>query len=91
VAGRALHITLYPKKRVSLVGADFSAFKGVGTYTGHDEESTDYYDKFGLRYVVYAKDTADGRFHAGDLKLITYGPSNGETEKYTNKGKSKPN
>jgi hypothetical protein len=88
VAGRVLSIELYPKKRVSLVGADFSAFRGA-TYTGRDEETTSYYDKFGLRYVVFEKDTANGRFHAGDLKRIEYGPSDEATEKY-GKGKTNP-
>ncbi len=80
VAGRVLSIELYPKKRVSLVGADFSAFRGA-TYAGRDEETTSYYDKFGLRYVVFEKDTANGRFHAGDLKRIIYGPSDEATAK----------
>jgi hypothetical protein len=30
-----------------------------------------------------------GRFHAGDLKQLIYGPSDEDTEKHTNKGKSK--
>lgn len=87
VAGRVSTIELYPKKRISLIGADFSAFRGA-RYTGRDEETTSYYDKFGLRYLVYEKDSADGRFHAGDLKRIEYGPSDEDTEKYANKGKS---
>ena len=84
VAGLVLSVELYPKKRVSLVGADFSAFRGA-TYTGRDEETTSYYDKFGLRYVVFEKDTANGRFHAGDLKRIIYGPSDETTAKYASK------
>ena len=82
VAGRVLSIELYPKKRVSLVGANFSAFRGA-TYTGPDEETTSYYDSFGLRYVVFEKDTANGRFHAGDLKRIDYGPSDEATAKFS--------
>jgi hypothetical protein len=87
LAGRVFHITLYPKKRVSLVGADFSAFRGA-TYTGHDEETTSYYDKFGLWYSVYAKSTADGRFHPGDLEYVMYGPSDEARAKHSNKGKT---
>lgn len=90
VVGRVSHITLYPRKRISLVGADFSAFRRY-TYTKGNEEGKVYYDKFGLRYVVYAKDSGDGRFHAGDLARMIYGPSDKDTENYTNKGKSKPN
>jgi hypothetical protein len=82
VAGRVSLIYLHPKKSVSLVGADFSAFRGY-TYREGNEEGTVYYDKFGLRYVVYEKDTADGRFHAGDLKSIMYGPSDEATAKIT--------
>lgn len=84
VRGRVVHVYLNPKKRVSLVGADFSAFKAY-TYTDSRDpnvEGTVYYDKFGLRYSVYAKDTSDGRFHAGDLESIIYGPSEEETAKY---------
>jgi len=84
VRGRIVHVYLNPKKRVSLVGADFSAFKAYGYTDSRDPnvEGTVYYDKFGLRYSVYAKDTADGRFHAGDLESIIYGPSDEETAKY---------
>ena len=69
------------------MGADFRAFRGY-SYTEGNEEGTVYYDKFGLRYSIYAKDSADGRFHAGDLQSIIYGPSDKETEKYTNKRKA---
>ncbi len=89
VAGRLLSFELHPKRRVSLAGADFSAFRGA-TFTGRDEETTSYYDRFGLRYVVFEKDTANGRFHAGDLKRIEYGPSDDETKKYMKNGKSEP-
>jgi hypothetical protein len=84
VRGRVVHVYLNPKRRVSLIGADFSAFKAY-TFTDSRDPSvggTVYYDKFGLRYSVYAKDTADGRFHAGDLESIIYGPSDEETSKY---------
>ncbi|HLA12822.1 MAG TPA: hypothetical protein VJ023_19710 [Pyrinomonadaceae bacterium] len=87
VAGRVLHVNLYPKKRVSMVNADFSAFRA---YTYRDSRYPNlggivYADSFGLRYSVYAKDTADGRFLAGDLESIIYGPSNEETAKYRRK------
>jgi hypothetical protein len=84
VRGRLLNVILYPKKRVSVVGADFSAFR-VFSYTDSRQpnvEGTVYYDKFGLRYSVYAKDTPDGRFHAGDLESIIYGPSDEEKTKF---------
>ena len=84
--GRVLSIELHPKRRISLVGADFSAFRAA-TYTARDEETTSYYDKFGLRYVVFERDTANGRFHAGDLKRIEYGPSEEETKEYLSKAK----
>jgi hypothetical protein len=80
VAGRVLLIRLYPKKRVSMVGADFSAFRAY-TYREGAEEARVYYDQFGLRYVVYAKGTADGRFHTGDLESVMYGPSDAATAK----------
>ena len=88
--GRVSHITLYPKKRVSLEGVKFSAAFSRYLYTYLSEEVMVYYDKFGLRYSVYAKDSTDGRFHAGDLKQIIYGPSDEATSKYTNRGKTKP-
>jgi hypothetical protein len=84
VRGRFLNVVLYPKKRVSVVGADFSEFK-VFSYTNSRQpnvEGTVYYDKFGLRYSVHAKDTPDGRFHAGDLESIIYGPSDEEKTKF---------
>ena len=80
VAGRVMSIELYPKKNISLVGADFSAFRGY-TYKEGNEEARVYYDRFGLRYVLCAKDSADERFHAGDLKRIDYGPSDEATAK----------
>jgi len=91
VAGRVYDITLYPKKRISLLGADFSAFRGDTVIDQQgNEESTAYHDEFGLLYVVWAKDTADGRFHAGDLKEIIYGPSREDIEKYEKKRQAKP-
>lgn len=91
VAGHVSHITLYPKKRVSLVGTEIPVAFIRYSYTDRKGEGTVYYDKRGLRYSVYAKDSADGRFHAGDLNQIVYGPSEEDTEKYTNKGNPKPN
>lgn len=85
VVDRLDSLTLYPKRRVSLIGADFSAFMSMSVRNRSGEETTVYYDKFGLRYVVYAQDAADERFHAGDLKEIIYGASNAETEKQTRK------
>jgi hypothetical protein len=84
VFGRILTVELHPNKRLSLVGADFSAFRSA-TYAGSDGSFTSYYDKFGLRYVVYEEDSADGRFKAGDLKRIDYGPSDENTEKFSTK------
>jgi len=84
VIDRLDHITLYPKQRVSLVGADFSAFSITGFYNSK-AKTTLYSDKFGLRYVVYAEDAADGSFHIGDLKLIEYGASQEATERLTHK------
>ena len=84
VRGRIVHVYLNPKKRVSLVGADFSAFKAYAYMDSRDPNvgGTVYHDKFGLRYSVYAKDTPDGRFHTGDLESIIYGPSDEETARY---------
>lgn len=84
VRDRVVHVYLNPKKRISLVGADFSAFKSYSYMDSRDPNvgGTVYYDKSGLRYSVYAKDTPDGRFHAGDLESIIYGPSDEETARY---------
>jgi hypothetical protein len=84
VVDRLDHITLYPNQRVSLVGADFSAFSITGFYNSK-AKTTLYSDKFGLRYVVYAEDAADGSFHIGDLKLIEYGAAEEATLKLTHK------
>jgi len=75
VVERLDFITLYPKRRVSLVGADFSAFFPMSVRDRSGVETIVYYDKFGLRYSVYSEDSADGRFQAGDLELIRYGAS----------------
>jgi hypothetical protein len=75
VVDRLDSVTLYPKRRVSLVGADFSAFFPMSVHDRFGVETIVYYDKFGLRYSVYSEDSADGRFHAGDLQFIVYGPS----------------
>ncbi len=83
VVDRLDSITLYPKRRVSLVGADFSAFFPMSIRNRSGGDTTVYYDKFGLRYVVYAEDAPDERFHIGDLKSITYGASREDTQKYT--------
>jgi hypothetical protein len=84
VVDRLGYLTLYPKRRVSLIGADFSAFS-TNSIDNSRARTTIYSDKFGLRYVVYAEDAADGRFHIGDLKLIEYGASDAETERLTRK------
>jgi hypothetical protein len=85
VVDRLGHLTLHPKWRVSLIGADFSAFSKNQILYNSDVQLTVYSDKFGLRYVLYAEDAADGRFHMGDLKFIEYGASDGETKKLTGK------
>jgi len=90
VVDRLDHITLYPKRRVSLVGADFSGFSITGFYNSK-AKTTLYSDKCGLRYVVYAEDAADGSFHTGDLKLIEYGASEDETQRLTRKPTAPPN
>jgi hypothetical protein len=82
VADRLGYLTLYPNRRVSLIGTDFSAFS-TNSIDNSPDKTTDYSDKFGLRYVVYVEDAADGRFHIGDLKRIEYGASNEATEKLT--------
>jgi hypothetical protein len=87
VVDRLDHLTLYPKRRVSLIGADFSAFSITGFYNSN-AKTTLYSDKFGLRYVLYAEDAADGRFHIGDLKLIEYCAPDAETDKLTGKPNS---
>ena len=89
VVDRLDHITLYPKRRVSLIGADFSAFSITGFYNSK-AKTTLYSDKFGLRYVIYAEDAADGSFHAGDLKLIEYGAAEDERERLTRKPTAPP-
>jgi len=86
--GRVSHITLYPKKRVSLEGVEFtSAFRRYIYGTDGGMTGTVYYNEFGLRYSTFVKDSADGRFHAGDLNLIIYGPSDADTKKHTDIGK----
>jgi len=89
LAGRLLNITLYPKKRIPLAGAELSAFRAT-TYKGRDGSSRVYHDNFGLWYSVYTEESPDGRFHADDLKWIMYGPSEEDTKKYTSMGKAKP-
>ena len=91
VVDRLAHLTLYPKQRVSLVGADFSAFTRGATLYNSDKELTDYSDKFGLQYVVYSEDSTDGTFHAGDLLFIRYGASDEATETLTRKSAATPN
>src|SRR5215471_4828749 len=78
VVDRLGYLTLYPKRRVSLIGADFSAFS-TNSIDNSPDKTTIYSDKFGLRYVVYAEDAPDGRFHIGDLKKIEYGASDEDT------------
>jgi len=85
VVDRLDNLKLYPKTRVSLVGADFSAFMPMSVHNDSGADTTHYYDRCGLRYVVYAEDALDGRFHVGDLKSITYGASNEDFEKLTRK------
>jgi hypothetical protein len=82
---RLEHIELFPKRRVSLVGADFSAFASMSVRDRSAPETTVYYDKFGLRYVIYAEDASDGHFHTGDLKRIIYGSSREDYERVTHK------
>jgi hypothetical protein len=91
VADRLDHLTLYPKRRVSLVGADFSAFTVNAILYNSNVTLTVYSDKFGLRYVVYAEDAADETFHVGDLKFIEYGASYDATERHTRKSAATPN
>ena len=89
--GRVSDITLYPKKRVSLKGAEFPpAFRKYSSRDDADVQTTVHYDEFGLRYSVYATESTDGSFHAGDLKLIIYGPSNADTEKQKNSDQARP-
>jgi hypothetical protein len=83
VVDRLEEITLYPKQRVSLIGADFYGFSKNKILYNSDTKLTVYSDKFGLQYVVYAEDAADGRFHVGDLKLIKYGASDAATKRLT--------
>jgi hypothetical protein len=93
LVGRVSHITLYPQKRVSLRGVEFLPTFSRYTYKDRRDSNVEgivYYDKFGLRYSVYSKDSPDGRVHAGDLYLIIYGPSDEQTAKYTNKVKTHP-
>jgi hypothetical protein len=73
VVDRLADLTLYPKRRVSLVGADFSTFMPMSVHDESGGNTTVYYDACGLRYVVYSEDATNGRFHVGDLKSITYG------------------
>jgi hypothetical protein len=99
LAGRVDQIILYPQKRISLAGVKFPSIFRSYEYSDYRDPKAGgyvYYDKFGLRYVVYSKDTADGRFHAGDLAAILYGASDDETEKlekekYRNEGTPPPN
>jgi hypothetical protein len=91
VVDRLDEIVLYPKRRVSLIGADFSAFSSNSVLYHSDAKTTVYSDRFGLRYVVYAEDATDGSFHTGDLKLIEYGASEDERERLTRKPNAQPN
>ena len=91
VVDRLDHLTLYPKQRVSLIGADFSAFTVDAILYNSDLKLTVYSDKSGLRYVVYAEDAADGTFHVGDLKFIVYGASDEAIETVTRKSATTPN
>ena len=87
VDGRVNSIILYPNKRISMEGVEFpSAFMKYpfGWSDGSRKVSGMIYDdeKFGLKYSIYATDSADGRFHAGDLQLIKYEASKEKLEKY---------
>lgn len=82
LVGRVFDIRLYPKKRISMEGVKFSsAFIPSSTIDRvHNEEFTEYYDKFGLYYSIYAKNSPDGQHLAGDLKLIKYDVADKEEE-----------
>jgi hypothetical protein len=80
----AFNLTI-PKRRISLVGADFSAFMPMSVRNESGADTIHYYDKFGLRYVVYSEDAPDGRFLVGDLESITYGGSDNDYRKLTRK------
>jgi hypothetical protein len=74
LAGRVSDVRLYPKKRVSMRGVKFPPdFLASRTWIkDRSEEYTDYSDKFGLYYSIYAKDSPDGQHLAGDLRVIGY-------------------
>ncbi|MFN2510567.1 MAG: hypothetical protein ABR568_03880 [Pyrinomonadaceae bacterium] len=92
IAGRVAEITLRTRRRVSMRGVTFpSAFhRGKVIDGSRNAEFVAYQDEFGLRYLVYAKDTVDGRFRAQDLDSISYGASNEEEEKHTDPSEIKP-
>jgi hypothetical protein len=91
VEGRVSHLTLYPKRRVSLQDAAFPpAFRRYTARGDYDGQTTVYYDACGLRYSVYETDAKDGSFHAGDLNVIIYGPSEADTQKQKNSAQARP-
>ena len=92
IAGRVAEITLRPRGRVPMVGVTFpSAFHRGDVIDGSRKAKfVAYQDKYGLRYLVYGKDAADGRFLAGDLDSISYGVSNEEEKKHRSPSGSKP-
>jgi hypothetical protein len=92
IAGRVAEITLRPGGRVPMVGVTFpSAFhRGDVIDDSRKAKFVAYQDKYGLRYLVYAKDAADGRSLAGDLDSVSYGVSNEEEKKHRSPSGSKP-
>ena len=92
IVGRVAEITLRPRRRVSMQGVTFPAafHRGEVIDSSRKSKFIAYQDPFGLRYLLYAKAAANGRFRAGDLDSISYGPSAEEAEKHKSPAGSKP-
>ena len=79
-------IRVEPKQRISLEGITFpSVFqRGYVKDTVRNAEYVTYDDhKYGLRYVLYANDSPEARFHKSDLLVIIYGASEETREKHS--------
>ena len=77
LTGKVFNIALFPKSRIDFSKKAFPrAFKKSSGYSAHAVVQWDTYtDTNGLAYEVYRGNSSDGKIHEGDLRAITYGPS----------------
>jgi len=77
LTGKVANITLFPKSRIDFSEKAFpKAFKKSSVWASHADVQWDAYsDINGLRYEVYRGSSSDGKIYEGDLRAISYGPS----------------